>query len=466
MEKDFYNDDFDSFLQQKADEYLMYPSESVWKKIRTQLFWRKNWISVAGSVLFLFLLFFIPESFFNSIFVPQPASTDQPSHDGMAKSGAPSLQSSAGRSNRLKAIPGNLSRLPAGSDAINQREANRVSAAPTMAPLSARVVTTPSATSIIYPVRSHTVEASVPHAAAARAGQDIDIASHFTTSVPAVKDSAKEETAVRPDESDLPEETTGTVNWLEDLALIRLTPKKGSKFNLQFYFSPLVSYRNLTDNDFLSHNPSSSMMRTAPVNVNQYVDHVPSIGVELGSNILYKVSKNLTLKTGLQLNYSRYTIKAYKAGYEKASIALNSWGRVDTLTSYTTIRNFNGYLQEQLQNQYVQVSVPIGAEFKILGNKRFQLNVAGTVQPTFLLFNDTYLLSTDYINYTKEPSLVRRWNVHTSAEAYISYQFANVRWQVGPQFRYQMLSSYNDRYPIREYLMEYGIKFGISKTLR
>ena len=61
---------------------------------------------------------------------------------------------------------------------------------------------------------------------------------------------------------------------------------------------------------------------------------------------------------------------------------------------------------------------------------------------------------------------MRKWNVNTSFESFISYKTGDLRWQVGPQFCYQLLSSFNDRYPIREYLLEYGIRFGVSKTLK
>ena len=462
MEKDFYNDDLDSLLQ-KTDEYLMYPSEGVWNRIRIRLFLRRNWISMAGSVLFVCLLFFIPESFLNTIF-PSPGSRVplQKGNLGSARSAvrnAFSPSNAAQRISSLKSTPGDLvSRPSASSTALVTMQPALLSGTS-----SAPVI---KASAAVY--RMHPVKPAAVTAPLTKPGQDIDIASHFLVSSPVENPSGTEPAAENTElPVALPEETTGTVNWLQDMAVIRLTPKKKGPFNLQFYFSPLVSYRKLSENDLLGHNNGNATPLTSnPKNVNAYVDHQPSIGVELGSNVLYRVGKNLTLKTGLQMNYSRYTIKAYKTGYEKASIALNAWGRVDTLTSYTTIRNFNGYLQEQLQNQYVQISVPVGAEFKVLGNKRLQFNIAGTLQPTFLLFNDTYLLSTDYINYTKEPSLVRRWNVHTSAEAYLSYQFANVRWQVGPQFRYQTFSSYHDQYPIKEYLIEYGIKFGISKTLR
>jgi hypothetical protein len=251
------------------------------------------------------------------------------------------------------------------------------------------------------------------------------------------------------------------------MAALKLSSARRSRFNLQLYFSPTISYRKLTDGSENSKDLSNVPLATTQLGLNDFVDHKPAIGLEIGSNVLFSLTKKLTLKTGLQLNYSRYSIKAYKFYYEKANIELLTAGRIpDTMSSYTSLRNFNGYFPELLQNQYLQLSLPIGAELRVLGNKRLQFNVAGTIQPTYLLYNDTYLLSTDFINYTKEPSLVRKWNVHTSAEAFVSYYIGGMRWQVGPQFRYQTLSSYNDRYPIKEYLMEYGVKIGVSKTLR
>jgi len=134
--------------------------------------------------------------------------------------------------------------------------------------------------------------------------------------------------------------------------------------------------------------------------------------------------------------------------------------------SYTSIRNFGGTSVEDLKNQYYQFSLPVGFEVRIFGNDKLQFNLASTIQPTYLINRNTYLITTDYKNYTKAPSLIRRWNINAGAEAYISYSKGDVKWQVGPQFRYQLLSSYQNVYPIKEYLMEYGIKVGITKTIR
>ena len=154
---------------------------------------------------------------------------------------------------------------------------------------------------------------------------------------------------------------------------------------------------------------------------------------------------------------------------EQATIALENTGGprgVDSITSLTRIGNFGGDQVQDLRNQYFQFTAPVGLEMRILGNDRLQLNLAGTIQPTYLLNRNTYLISTDYKNYTRQPSLVRRWNVNTSAELFVSLKTGGLKWQVGPQFRYQLFSSYIKEYPIREYLMEYGIKIGVTKTIR
>jgi hypothetical protein len=185
---------------------------------------------------------------------------------------------------------------------------------------------------------------------------------------------------------------------------------------------------------------------------------------------MYAANKTITFRAGLQFNYSRYDIQAYSStSSERATIALNSSTGLpsnNALTSYTNIRNFGGDEVENLRNQYFQLSMPIGLEVNLLGNDKLQVGVAGTLQPTYLMNRNTYLITTDYKNYTKEPSLIRRVNLHTSAEAFVAYKTGDLKWQVGPQFRYQLLSSYVKEYPIREQLMEFGIKIGVAKTIR
>jgi hypothetical protein len=201
-------------------------------------------------------------------------------------------------------------------------------------------------------------------------------------------------------------------------------------------------------------------------NPDKLVNHKPALGFELGSHFFYAVNKALQIRVGAQFNYSRYAIQAYGSNYtDVATIALNT-RRDDSITNLTQIRNFGGDKSEDIQNQYFEFSMPVGLQLRVLGNDKIQIGIAGTLQPTYLINRNSYLITPDFKNYTKEPSLVRKWNMNTSAEIFIAYKTGDLKWQIGPQFRYQLFSTYVTEYPIREFLMEYGIKFGVTKTIR
>jgi hypothetical protein len=76
------------------------------------------------------------------------------------------------------------------------------------------------------------------------------------------------------------------------------------------------------------------------------------------------------------------------------------------------------------------------------------------------------LISTNLRNYAKEPSLNRRWNINTAVEASVNFQSGSFRWSIAPQYRYQLLSSFKNKYPINEKLFDMGLKLGVIKTIR
>ena len=469
MERDFINDDFELFLKQKADQHKLYPSDRAWKGIYNSLHPGMRWFKIGSGILVLSALIFIYQetSLFDSTspasktiaqnvsFSPVPFQSSDTNSSTFSKD-----KSASG----IAGVPGNQPEITTAVAKVRALQGTSPSVeAPPVAP-SREVVASRELNGFILHndqivSENAAILVRIPGKPAVNQKDNTIVASEDELQVSVVNNDRVLE------EENL---SIGDYNWSQELAAIKLIPQKKSRFNLQFYVSPTVGYRKLADNQPNYHGNSVSLSANSRVaNVNRYVDHKPAIGAELGSNVLFAATRNLTFKSGLQLNYSRYSIAAYKSYYEKASIALNTAGPVaDTISSYTSLRNLGGYAPEQLQNQYLQVSIPVGAELRLLGNKRLQLNIAGTIQPTFLLFSDTYLLSTNYMNYTKEPSLMRKWNVHSSFETFLSYKTGGFRWQMGPQFRYQLMSSYNDRYPIKEYLFEYGVKIGVSKTLR
>jgi hypothetical protein len=220
---------------------------------------------------------------------------------------------------------------------------------------------------------------------------------------------------------------------------------KAKKLVWQTYFTPTVSYRKLNDNY-----------------IDNVAPHKPAFGFELGMAAKYAVSKNTKLRAGLQFNVNRYEIKTFDSYAQLATIRLNDRNGSYNVRTVTNYNNYTGYQSNWLQNFYFQVSAPVGLEFKIKGDDKMQFGVASTVQPTYLLGDKAYVISSDYKNYANMPGLVRRWNVNTSLETFVAYSTGHLNWQVGPQVRYQLLSSYVKKYPVKENLFDFGLKVGIS----
>jgi len=241
-------------------------------------------------------------------------------------------------------------------------------------------------------------------------------------------------------------EEINAVDPLSIESVLNSYKSKGKKFGLQTYFTPTVSYRKLNDNS-----------------IEKIVPHKPAFGFELGVAAKYRVTSNAKLRAGIQFNVNRYEIKTFDSYAQLATIRLSDRnGKDDVRTVKTTYNNFSGYKSNWLQNFYFQVSVPVGVELKLRGDDKVQFGIASTIQPTYLLSDKSYVISTDYKNYTEMPDLVRKWNVHTNFETFVAYSTGHLNWQVGPQVRYQILSSYLKKYPVKENLFDFGLKVGLS----
>jgi hypothetical protein len=241
------------------------------------------------------------------------------------------------------------------------------------------------------------------------------------------------------------------------------------KWSFEMYVTPSISYRRLTGNVSNANyaNMSVSGNFGYPSDVNAAVVHKPSMGVELGSALIYPVNKTFRFKVGLQLNYDQYRIQAYSYVPEMASFGASNAGYFSTpINEVSFYRNFNGYSRTWLKNEHFMISMPVGVEMNLAGREnRVQFGISSSIQPTYMLNDNAYLISTNLKNYAEATSLYRNWNINGAIGAYLSVNTGPVKWVVGPQFRYQMLSSYTDNYPIREHLVEYGFKIAIRRSL-
>jgi hypothetical protein len=239
----------------------------------------------------------------------------------------------------------------------------------------------------------------------------------------------------------------------------------------QIYATPSMGYRRLKGEASRSTYQYSvfSLSTNAAFarNVKDAVSHKPGLGFEIGTAMFYPLSKKLNFKAGLQANYNHYQIEAFSSVPEIANYGMNNYAfgsyPISALSFY---RNNGGYSPATIRNEHYMISMPIGIDYEIAGTRKLNVSVASTLQPTYVFANYSYLLSTDLKHYAKEPTLNRRWNMNAAIEANLNMERGGLKWSIAPQFRYQMLSSFKSEYPIKENLMDFGIKIGVIKTIK
>jgi len=239
----------------------------------------------------------------------------------------------------------------------------------------------------------------------------------------------------------------------------------------QIYATPTMGYRRLKgEASGASYQYSVFSLSTNAVfarNVKDAVSHKPGMGFEIGTAMFYPLSNKLNFKAGLQANYNHYQIEAFSAVPEIANYGMNNYAFGSyPISAVSFYRNNSGYSPAILRNEHYMISMPVGIDYEIAGTKKLNFSLASTLQPTYVFANYSYLLSTDLKHYAKEPTLNRRWNMNAAIEANLNMEKGGFKWSIAPQFRYQMLSSFKSKYPIKENLTDFGIKVGVIKTIK
>lgn len=244
--------------------------------------------------------------------------------------------------------------------------------------------------------------------------------------------------------------------------------KLKSKLELQFYVTPSVSYRNLSEDKsrvyYQTYTTYSTFSQSLHTNVNSVVRQAPALGFEVGGSLLYKLTPALKIKTGLQFNIRQYYIDAYQS-FGIATITVVKDYRLDSVQYFSMLSNTNNGNSTKVNNKLYQISVPIGLQLDFFNKKKFGLSIGASLQPTFTLNKNVYVISTDYKYYTNGAPFFRKWNLNSSADINFTYKAKNIKWYIGPQIRYQHYPTYNDVYPIKEYRLDYGIKVGFTTPL-
>lgn len=244
---------------------------------------------------------------------------------------------------------------------------------------------------------------------------------------------------------------------------------KPSRWSLQLYGTPSVSYRYLLEDKKFIDDPATVTGPLAPYltnSVNQFVTHRPKLGLEAGGAILYQLADNFRVKSGLQINFRQYGIQAYETPAQRALLTLERGNGIDSIVRYSSLSSQGGYKPIDLTSSFVQLAIPVGFDLKMANIKKVDFYVSAAAQFTYQVSSTNYLLSSDFKNYIKQPDLDRNFNINTAIEAFASFEAGGVQWQAGPQIRYQLMPGSLNAYPIREHLVDYGFKIGVVKTLK
>jgi hypothetical protein len=244
-----------------------------------------------------------------------------------------------------------------------------------------------------------------------------------------------------------------------------LKPKKPSKWQYQLYITPSISDRILFDDKTRIYytNPTTSSQNLSK-NVNDVIQYTPAMGTEIGASFMYKVGKNLHLKTGFQFNIRQYFIDAYR-GFNTATVAFVNNSALDSINLISLFSNNKNSHSTELNNKLYQFSIPVGIQWDFLSINNFGVNIAATIQPTFTLNKNVYLVSTDYKYFADGESFFRNINLNSAVELNFTFKTGQKQWFFGPQLRYQHLPTFNKIYPIKEFRLDYGLRFGFNAPL-
>jgi hypothetical protein len=252
--------------------------------------------------------------------------------------------------------------------------------------------------------------------------------------------------------------------WMEDFAFHNQAGKSKFKRNasLSYYVTPSMGYRTIIRKS--GYTPAGSLLmasRNVPSLHESLLDGA-ALNLEAGAAINYSVAKNIRLKMGIQFNYTNYITNGTELGHPtQALVAL-----MPDATPMFRSTNFSvDGDQDKFNHRSVQLSVPIGADVEIAGNDHLKWYVGATLQPTFILGGKSLMLSADEKNLITENTFRRNWNLNMGVETFLSYKTkSGINFNVGPQFRYQMLSTFKKQYAYNERPYNLGIKVGITKN--
>jgi len=524
MENEFYEDEFELLLKEKADQFSMYPSKRVWHSIYNNLHPGRRWPSVVMSLLLIGSLILIGylNTGENSITRQINNNTADPSfyeNNSQKLSQQKTIKKTTALANSGTYQRNENTYTSAFEDVINAEgdlnlytvvKSNRPAPYSTTASAEiktvadAQVVDNTSGQNIIQNIDTY-IKSNQIFVDIAATNRKEKNNSARSADKPSSVEINKEESSNLSDMSSKtdiskiavikPTDNTDEINskkltesllkkavttkdavdkngltneekaWIENYALQNKAAAKKWKGRLgyQVYITPAVNYRKLTTNSKGSATPFAN------ADINNSISQKPGFGFETGLGLNYLVAKRIQLKAGVQFNYTNYNIAADENNHPvTTTILLN-----DPSTGYsysaarmsTTSNSFNTTPLQPvtLHNRTYQLSLPVGFAYRISSQNNVDWYAGATVQPSYIFDGKAHIISTDLKSYVSDRSSISPWNLNLGFETYMNFKLGSYNLQVGPQVRYQVNSTYKKDIALIEKPYAVGLKFGLTK---
>jgi hypothetical protein len=494
MDNKMYQDELEEFLQDEVKDHRMYPSDQIWRNIQNEVHGPQTWPALTFISLFIISALTVATLINNH--PGQKAGKLVVLKNGFNKKSLPTNQTSV--NSDFNAI--STEQVTATTIAqieqqrINEEAKTVISETPVIPMRFLKEATSTALSSnklkeIQLPTKPSFLEESNQSSSAVTALVKEDVTNKTNLLIDETESNASidSKTAINPValESKITKnnsliqvtninniEASSTDEYLKEFAYKPITTisAKNSKFGFGFFITPSTSYRSLSD--FKAKEILGTAPATAPVglnyttNINEIVRHKPAMGLELGFAVLYNMTNRIKFKTGIQFNIRQYYIETFQSVADVTTISLVNNHGVENVSVLSLYNNNNGYRNAELDNKMYQVSIPIGFQYDVIKGKHIGITAEASIQPTFTLNKSLYLLSTDYKHYADGNSLMRKWNINSSLGINLTYKTGVYQWFLGPQARFQHLPTYSNKYPITEYLMDYGIRLGFIKQIK
>jgi hypothetical protein len=242
--------------------------------------------------------------------------------------------------------------------------------------------------------------------------------------------------------------------------------KQQSKFSIEYMAGAGLSYSTLKAdakkvNSFITTTAGGS---TGPINPN--ASYTPIIRTKSGASYFagfgfkYHANKNIQVKIGAQFYAATYHIIGKELGHPYLLPVLT---RVNNSVTGLAVMENTAEGNEITTVKTNQLLLPIGVNLKIAGANKLQWYVGASAIPSVVIGANAMALSTDNKYFVANNDLQRKTNLYFAAETFLQYQLHDVEIIFGPQLFWQSKTNLVSQVTTNERIHMVGLKLGVAK---